>query len=192
MIVFNLIILRLNGNTGVAAYGIVANVALIATSMFTGIAQGIQPLSSEYYGKEDMSNVNRVLSYSIITTMIFSTIIYAIIYLFTNQIISVFNSENNTQLITVASYGMRIYFIGYLFAGINIVSSAFFSSISNAKQAMIISVLRSSIILIPTVLIFSSLFLIEGIWFSFVITELIVFIINSTFLIKNKSLCFVK
>lgn len=192
LIVFNLIILRLNGNAGVAAYGIVANVALIATSMFTGISQGIQPLSSEYYGKDDMSNVNRVLSYSIITTMIFATIIYAIIYLFTNQIISVFNSENNTQLVTIASHGMRIYFIGYLFAGINIVSSAFFSSISNAKQAMIISVLRSSIILIPSVLIFSSLFLIKGIWFSFVITELIVFIINSTFLIKDKSLCFVR
>lgn len=40
LIVFNLLILRLAGNTGVAAYGIVANLALVAVSVFTGISQG--------------------------------------------------------------------------------------------------------------------------------------------------------
>ena len=51
LIVFNLLILHLAGNTGVAAYGIVANLALVAVSVFTGISQGSQPLISRFYGE---------------------------------------------------------------------------------------------------------------------------------------------
>lgn len=51
MIAFNRIILRLQGNTGVAAYGVVANLSLVVLSIYTGIAQGMQPLVSRFYGK---------------------------------------------------------------------------------------------------------------------------------------------
>ena len=50
-IVFNMIILRLAGNIGVAAYGVVANTSLVAVALFNGIAQGSQPLISDYYGR---------------------------------------------------------------------------------------------------------------------------------------------
>ena len=48
---FNLIILRLAGNTGVAAYGVVANISLVAVALFNGISQGSQPLLSSFYGQ---------------------------------------------------------------------------------------------------------------------------------------------
>ena len=54
LIVFNLLILNISGNIGVAAYGIVANLALVATSIFTGIAQGTQPLLSENFGQGNL------------------------------------------------------------------------------------------------------------------------------------------
>ncbi len=50
MIVFNAIILRLQGNIGVAAYGVVANLSLVVVSIYTGIAQGTQPVLSRVYG----------------------------------------------------------------------------------------------------------------------------------------------
>ena len=50
LLTFNLIILGISGNIGVAAYGIIANIALVATSVFTGTAQGLQPLASRCYG----------------------------------------------------------------------------------------------------------------------------------------------
>ena len=50
---FNLIILRLAGNTGVAAYGVVANISLVAVALFNGISQGSQPLLSSFYGQAD-------------------------------------------------------------------------------------------------------------------------------------------
>ena len=49
--VFNFLLLRLAGNVAVAAYGVVANFALVATAIFNGVAQGAQPLVSQCYGR---------------------------------------------------------------------------------------------------------------------------------------------
>ena len=54
LIIFNLVILGIAGNTGVAAYGIVANLSLVAASVFTGIGQGLQPIVSASYGWKKM------------------------------------------------------------------------------------------------------------------------------------------
>lgn len=178
LITYNLIILGIEGNTGVAAYGIIANIALIATAVFVGIAQGLQPLASDYYSKGKLVSVNRVLRYAIITAILFSTVIYGSIAFFANPIVSVFNSENNSKLAMFAVEGAKLYFIGYIFAGINIVASAFLSATSNAMKAMMISTLRSCIVLVPAVLIFSSLFQMTGVWLSFVMTEFLVFLLT--------------
>ncbi len=61
MIVFNMIILRLEGNTGVAAYGIIANLSLVVLSFYTGISQGIQPLVSDAYGKLEQKRIVQFL-----------------------------------------------------------------------------------------------------------------------------------
>ena len=66
-IVFNFLILDLSGNTGVAAYGIVANTALVATAIFNGVSQGGQPLFSNYYGKGEKKAVRKTLILSLIT-----------------------------------------------------------------------------------------------------------------------------
>ena len=63
IIVFNSIIMGLAGNVGVAAYGVVANLSLVVVSVFTGIAQGIQPLVSRGYGRRDSAAVRTLLRY---------------------------------------------------------------------------------------------------------------------------------
>ena len=72
MIVFNTIILGLLGNTGVAAYGVIANISLVVTSIFTGIAQGVQPLISQAYGRKETNLVGLYLKYSMISMAVFS------------------------------------------------------------------------------------------------------------------------
>lgn len=62
MIVFNMIILNLEGNTGVAAYGVVANISLVIVAVYTGIAQGVQPLISTFYGAGNDKQTKTMLS----------------------------------------------------------------------------------------------------------------------------------
>ncbi len=186
LIIFNLVILRIEGNTGVAAYGIVANLALIATAIFTGTAQGLQPLASEFHGKNDTSSIKLILKYSVYTVFVISLCIYISVFFFSDQITAVFNSKRNVLLGELASRGMKIYFLGFLFAGLNIICSSFLSSIQRPKYAIIISVLRSFALLVPSIIILSLVFGMTGVWLSFAVTEFIVFLFCCCLLYKIK------
>ncbi len=171
LITFNKVILEIEGNIGVAAYGIIANVALVATAIFTGISQGIQPLASKLHGMKENKQVKQVKKYALTTALLFGVILYLVIYFMPEQIVSIFNSENNPSLAKLATDGIVIYFLGFFFAGINIVMAAFMSAIDKAKRGMVISLMRSCVLLVPMVLVLSSIFKINGVWSAFVVTE---------------------
>ena len=61
-IVFNFLLLGLAGNVGVAAYGVTANLSVVAMCLFNGLAQGTQPLISESYGKGDHTQSRQFLT----------------------------------------------------------------------------------------------------------------------------------
>ena len=69
-IVFNMLLLNISGNIGVASYGVIANLALVAVAIFNGLAQGSQPLISQCYGKSEEENIKRRLSWSVKTCLI--------------------------------------------------------------------------------------------------------------------------
>lgn len=72
MIAFNSIILGLEGNTGVAAYGVIANISLVVTAVYTGISQGIQPLVSTAHGQDRPGLIRQYLRYALITLLVLS------------------------------------------------------------------------------------------------------------------------
>lgn len=174
MIVFNIIILRLQGNVGIAAYGIIANLSLVVISIYTGIAQGIQPIISINYGARNRENVKAILRYALISMLIVSVFVYLTVYLRAPQIASIFNSEKNELLQSIAINGLKIYFTACVFVGFNIIISVYFTSTDYARPAHIISILRGFLIIIPMAFLLSSLAGIVGVWFVFPTTELIV------------------
>lgn len=93
MISFNSIILGLEGNTGVAAYGVIANLSLVVTSVYTGISQGIQPLVSTAYGQDRPGLIRQYLRYALITLLVLSAALYLLLFLFAGPVALIFNSE---------------------------------------------------------------------------------------------------
>ncbi len=65
-----------------AAYGIVANLALVATSIFTGIAQGTQPLLSENFGQGNNKKILQLFKYAIYASLVVSVVLYFIVCYF--------------------------------------------------------------------------------------------------------------
>lgn len=185
MIVFNTIILQLAGNTGVAAYGVIANLSLVVISIYTGISQGIQPLLSNGYGLKNIKKVKTIFKYALITVVIVSMTIYLIIIFNNDTIVKIFNSENNPLLQEIGQAGLKIYFIGCLFAGFNIVSSIYFTATEHSLPAHIISLLRGFIIIIPTAFLLANLFEMTGVWATFPVTEIIVSLISIVFIYQN-------
>lgn len=172
LMAFNLVILDLAGNTGVAAYGIIANIALVAVAVFTGIAQGIQPLASQGCGLGDKAMLQRVLRYGIILSLVLSVVIYGAVNHWAEEVIAVFNSEGNQELIPIAKRGFQIYFAGFLFAGVNIVTAAFLSAVTETRRAFEISVIRGFAVILPLALLIPRLLGMDGVWLAFVLAEL--------------------
>lgn len=173
---FNLVILGLEGNTGVAAYGIVANLALVATSIFTGIAQGIQPMASRGYGTGEQTMVRQTLKYAAGLSLLLSALIYAGSNLASDPLIGLFNSEGNEALVPIARNGLRLYFAGFFFAGINIVAAAFLSAVEKQKSAFLISISRGCLVILPLLFILSAFFQMNGVWLAFTGAELLTFV----------------
>lgn len=174
IIVFNSLLLGLAGNTGVAAYGVIANLSLVVIAVYTGIAQGIQPLMSSAWGTGERGKVRIYLRYALISMLLVSAGIYLAVLLGAGGIAAVFNSEKNPLLQSIAEGGLRIYFAGCAFAGFNIILSVFFTSTENALPAQVISLLRGFFVILPAAFLLSALFGMTGVWCAFPLTELLV------------------
>lgn len=186
LITFNLVILGIAGNIGVASYGIVANISLVGIAIFTGLSQGIQPLISKAHGLQDGETVNKVLKYAITTSLILSFIIYIGMFTQAESIVQIFNDQNNAQIASLATTGLRIYFIGLIFAGLNIVIASFLSAMESPRNAFIVSIGRGIVVIIPAVIILTNLLQMTGVWLSFVVTEMLVCIVAATIVQKRK------
>lgn len=178
ILLFNLVIIGITGEIGVAAYGIIANIALVFIAIFTGIGQGIQPVISTCYGGGKSEKIKKTLRYAMVLAVLLGIIFYAICLIFTDEIISAFNAEGDLQLLALTRTGMKIYFTSTIIMGLNIVIITFFSSIAMARPSLITSLLRGIILIIPALLILPAIFGINGVWLTIPIAEALTLIIG--------------
>lgn len=177
IIVFNALIMNLEGNIGVAAYGVIANLSLVVIAIYTGIAQGIQPILSRDYGMGNRASLFAILRYAMITMLGISILLYGTVFFFAPQISAIFNSEGNPTLQTIATQGLKLYFIACPFAGCNVILSIFFTSTDRPLPAHVISLLRGFFLIIPLAVLLSVLWKMTGIWCAFPVTEFLVAIL---------------
>lgn len=178
MFLFNFIILRLEGNIGVAAFGVITVISLVVVAIYTGLSQGIQPIISRNYGEKNSANVKSILRYAMITMLIISGVIYSIIYFCSPQLAHIFNSEKNEALQSLAVNGLKLYFIACPFIGFNIILSTYFISTERPVPAQVISLSRGFFVLVPMAFLLSSIFKMTGVWCTYPTTECIVALIG--------------
>lgn len=169
---FNFLILKLTGNIGVAAYGVVANISLVAVSVFNGVAQGSQPLISECYGKGRKKEVMTLRTMSFVVSLVAAAVIYALLFAGADPIIGIFNHDHNAEFAAYANTGIKLYFLGIFFAGLNIVGSSFFSATEHASAAFWISILRGFVLILFFAFFMSSMWGMNGVWLAYMAAEL--------------------
>lgn len=183
--VYNGLILGIAGNASVAAYGVVANTALVATSMFNGVAQGSQPLISDSYGKGDTKSANKVLKLSIGTAIAIAIVLLVGIFILAEPVVAIFNSEQSAELAKYAVMGIKLYFIGFLFAGINIAGCGYLSATGQAQGAFIASISRGFVAIVGCAIVMAYLFGMPGVWLSFAVAEVITCVVL-VFMMKKR------
>lgn len=175
--VFNLLFLELAGNMGVAAYGIIANFSIVGIAMFNGLAQGAQPLFSEYYGRGKRMILRQVLTLGFATSLVIAALLVIAMNVYSQEIIEIFNEEGNAELAELAAEGILMYFPGFFFAGINLVGISYLSSTEVAKWASSLSFTRGCLAIAPLAFLAGILFGTTGVWLSFAGAEFITLVV---------------
>ena len=174
MFVFNYIILRLAGNIGVAAFSVVSVISLAVTAIYTGLSQGEQPVVSRSFGAGERESIKAALRDAMATMLALSAVIYGMLYLGAEPIVTAFNSEGDATLQAYAAAGIRRYFLACPFLGFNIVLATYFISTERERAAQAISLLRGLIVLLPMAFFLSAQFGMTGVWLAYPTTEVVV------------------
>ena len=181
LLLINLVLLRIAGNTAVAAYGVIANLALVESAIFTGLSTGLQPLIS----RSAEADRRRLLRWTVTTALVISALMYVLVFVFASPITAVFNSEHDPALAACAVPGLRIYFAGFLAACINIIAAAYFSAAGQASRGFIISLVRSIIAIPPVLFALSALLGVTGVWLTFPAVEALACVLSLLFIQRS-------
>lgn len=175
--VFNQLLLGLVGNVAVAAYGIVANVSVVGNAIFSGVAQGLQPMASEAEGTGDVPGKKAICLYSVKTGAVIASFIILLFCVFAQGIVGIFNSENNVQMALLAVQNLRLYVIGFLPASVNIILCGYFGAIGRDRLCTVISVSRGVVAIVLFAFILSQMFGLVGVWIAYPVTEVFTFLL---------------
>ena len=163
------------GDAAIGAYGIANRVAFLFVMVVFGLNQGMQPIVGYNYGAKKYHRVVDVLKKTIVgATVVLCTGTF-IVEVFPHFVASLFTSDEH--MIDIAVNGMRIVFMTYPIIGINIVGAAFFQSLGMSEKAIVLSITRQVVFLIPFLLIFPGIWGINGVWYTMPVADIFAVII---------------
>ncbi|AKL98408.1 MATE family efflux transporter [Endomicrobium proavitum] len=173
VILLNRQFVHYGGDLAVGAYGIVNRVAFLFVMVVFGINQGMQPIVGYNYGAALYGRVKEALKKSIAAGVIVMTFGFALVELFPHAVASIFSTQK--ELVDMTVPGLRLVFMFYSFAAVQIVTSAFFQSVGKAYISIFLSITRQVIFLIPLILILPKYLDITGVWLSMPIADILSF-----------------
>ena len=168
---YNAQLMKYIGEDGVAAYGVLMYVNLIFLSVFIGYCIGTAPIVSYNYGAQNHSELKNIFKKSITILCASSIVMFALALILAKPLSIVFvGYDENLLELTKKAF---IYFsFSFLFAGIPMFASAFFTALNNGFISATVSLLRTVVFQIAFVLILPLIFGVDGIWISLACAEL--------------------
>ena len=182
---YNLQLLKYIGEDGVAAYGVLMYVSLVFQAVFIGYSVGTAPIVGYHYGAQNVLELKGLLKRSLVLTGIFSVGMLVLAEGLARPLSLIFVGYDK-ELLGLTLKGFLIYSFSFLFAGIAIFGSSFFTALGNGLVSALISFLRTLVFQVAAVLIFPLLWGIDGIWFSIVAAELMAAVVTALFLIGKR------
>ena len=171
------------GDLAIGAFGIVNRIVFLFVMIVIGLNQGMQPIAGYNFGAQMYHRVNQVMKITVIIATIITTTGFMISQLIPRLAVSAFTTDET--LIALSAHGLRITMLIFPFVGFQMVTSNFFQSIGMAKKAIILSLSRQVLVLIPCLLILPLFLGSKGIWYSMPISDAAASVIAAIMLIKQ-------
>lgn len=177
-------LIAFGGDLAVGAMGIVNSVATMIVMAIVAINMATQPIISFNYGAKSFSRVKETLRIGMISATIISVAAFIMVETIPGTIVKLFNSTDE-GLLEFGRNGLRLGLLALPFVGFQVVAGNFFQSMGNAKIAVLLTLLRQVIILIPLLFILPNHFGLNGIWMSMPISDFCSAIIVMFFLVNQ-------
>ena len=141
-ILYNLQLMRLIGETGVAAYSVMMYVDFVFIAAFLGFSVGSAPIVSFHYGADNRTELKSVFRKSAVIIGVTALVMVTASELLSHPLSSAFVGYD-PDLLEMTVYGFRLFALNYLFCGVNIYASSFFTALCNGLISALISFART-------------------------------------------------
>jgi putative MATE family efflux protein len=162
-LILNKTLMLHGGELALSAVGIMMSIATLLFMPILGLGQGAQPIIGYNYGARQYDRVKGTLRVAVIAATCIALAGYLVLRLWPTQIIGLF-SRNDTELITLTSHAMGIYFALLPVIGFQIICSGYFQAVGKALQSTILGLSRQVLLFIPLLLLLPRWWGIEGVW----------------------------
>lgn len=183
---YNIQLIKYAGENGIAAYGVLMYVNMIFLSIFIGYSTGIAPIFGYHFGAENHKELKSLLKKSMVIILTSSIAMFLLAELLGRPLSGIFVSYD-AQLMDMTTRAFMIYSFSFLFSGLAIFGSAFFTALNDGLTSALISFLRTLVFQVAAVLILPLFWEIDGIWVSIVVAELIAALVTALFLLWKRA-----
>jgi len=172
------------GDIAVSAMGAIFSIIFLMVLPILGISQGIQPIIGFNYGAQRFDRVKEALKSGVIVATVIATLGFVAIRLFPEQLMSLFNSQD-PEFIVFGAYAMGISMIFVPVIGLQMIVAGYFQATGKPKQAMILTLSRQVLFLIPALFILPKYFKLTGILVAIPLADFLSFAISGIWLLAE-------
>ena len=181
-ILYNIRLMDLLGEPGVAAHSVMMYVDFVFVAAFLGFSMGSAPIVSYHYGAENYDELKNIFRRSGVIIAATSVAMVAASELLSRPLSAAFVGYS-PDLLELTTHGFRIFALCYLFCGLNIYASAFFTALCNGALSALIAFTRTLLLRGGLVLVMPLLFGVDGVWWSVAAAELLGAVLSAALLI---------
>ncbi|TCP25928.1 putative MATE family efflux protein [Tenacibaculum skagerrakense] len=182
-IILNYSLFKYGNESSVAVFGIINRLMMFIFFPVFGIVQGFLPIAGYNYGANLYGRVKEVLYTANKYGTIICVFIFLAVYFFNYEMTSVFTNDAN--LLNQTPNAILTTLLATPFIAFQLVGASYFQAVGKAKPALVLTLLRQSIFLIPFLIVLPMFFGLEGIWFSFPIADLLATIVTYIYVRKE-------
>jgi putative MATE family efflux protein len=157
----------------ISIFGVVNRLVMFLLMPGFGLVQGLQPLVGFNYGAKLYQRLYDVIGYTMKLLTIYFVSALILTLIFSNQLFSLFSDESGSLLLTEGPRALRIVALGFSVIGFQVILSSVYQAMGYPLRAFLVATSRQFILFIPIVLLFTYLFGVSGIWWTFVAADMI-------------------
>ena len=185
-VLYNLQLLTYAGQNGVAAYGVMMYVSFIFSATFIGYSIGTAPIIGYHDGAQNHAELKGVLRKSLTMIVLCGAGMIVVAEALAVPLAKIFVGYD-ASLMELTVSGFRIFSLSFIFMGIAIYGSGFFTALNDGLTSALISFLRTLVFQAAAVLLLPLLWGINGVWLSIIVAEVMAGSLTVIFLIAKRN-----